>query len=316
MTDQSIPKRFVFELKRLTEYTDAAILDELRRVAAIVPDGPLLTALFERHSRVSKDTVSRRFGSFSKALEAAGLSDRCAARMGVRGATSRLIHQMTNEEILAALANLAQSLGKAELSVIDVEAHLPFSRHILRKRWGTSRAAFEAAGLSLCIAGRRYTDEECFDNMLAVWTHYGRPPQYREMGQPPSEVGGKAYMLRFGTWNKALAAFVERVNADPDEQTNPTIATDSSTAAEPVTATAAQENGRDKREISLGLRFRVLHRDRFKCVLCGDSPAVNLSCVLHVDHVVPWSKGGRTAINNLRSLCGSCNAGRGNRYED
>lgn len=99
------------------------------------------------------------------------MSDRCAEKMGVRGATSRLIHLMTNEEILAALTNLAHSLGKEELSVNDVEAHLPFGPHILRKRWGSSRAGFEAAGLSLSVSGRRYTDEECFDNMLTVWTH-------------------------------------------------------------------------------------------------------------------------------------------------
>ena len=55
MTDQPIPQPFVFELNRLTEYTDAAILDELRRVAAIVPDGPLLATLFQRHSRVSRE---------------------------------------------------------------------------------------------------------------------------------------------------------------------------------------------------------------------------------------------------------------------
>ena len=132
MINQSTPKPFVFELKRLTEYTDAAILDELRRVAGLLPEGPLLATLFERHSRVSRNVVARRFGSWSNALEAAGLSDRCAASMGMRGATSRLINQMTNEEILAALANLARTLGKDELSVTDVESHLPFGRGTLR----------------------------------------------------------------------------------------------------------------------------------------------------------------------------------------
>ena len=126
MTDQP----FVFELNRLAEYTDEAILEELRRVAAVVPAGPLTVAVFEWNARVGRNTVTRRFGSWGK--------------------------------------------------------------------------AFEAAGLSLSSLGRRYTDEECFDNLLAVWTYYGRPPQYLEMGKPPSKVGGKAYMKPFGTWNKAL----------------------------------------------------------------------------------------------------------------
>ncbi len=71
-----------------------------------------------------------------------------------------------NQEILAALANLARALGKTELTVSDVKAHLPFGPGTLRKRWGSSRAAFVAAGLSLSIAGQRYTDE---DALTTCW---------------------------------------------------------------------------------------------------------------------------------------------------
>jgi len=245
----------------------------------------------------------------------AGLSERWGEHLGSPGSVQAAIHRMNDNEILDSLRALADRLGKAELTVAEVEANLPFGGGTLRKRWGSSRAAFETAGLSVTNFGRRYTDEDCFNNMLEVWTHYGRPPQYREMGELPSVVGGKAYVKRFGTWNKALAAFVDRVNADPDYLPPEVVPTAKTTDAEqPLDAN--QDMGRDKREISLGLRFRVLHRDRFKCVLCGDSPPVNPICVLHVDHIVPWSKGGRTAIENLRSLCGPCNMGRGNRYND
>jgi len=61
-------------------------------------------------------------------------------------------------------------------------------------------------------------------------------------------------------------------------------------------------------------RFRILARDRFRCVLCGASPATDPSCVLHVDHIMPSSLGGPTERWNLRTLCASCNRGRGNRY--
>jgi 5-methylcytosine-specific restriction endonuclease McrA len=72
----------------------------------------------------------------------------------------------------------------------------------------------------------------------------------------------------------------------------------------------------DRRDPSIGLRFKVFQRDRFKCVLCGDHPARNAECVLHVDHLIPWSKGGKTRENNLRTLCATCNVGRGNRFTD
>ncbi|QQG37409.1 MAG: HNH endonuclease [Micavibrio aeruginosavorus] len=72
----------------------------------------------------------------------------------------------------------------------------------------------------------------------------------------------------------------------------------------------------DRRDIPRGLRFKVMHRDHFKCILCGDNPPATPGLVLHIDHIVPWSKGGKTEIENLRTLCAACNLGRGNRYND
>lgn len=306
-----------FELRRLAEYSDEAIVEELRRVATLVPDGAYLESDFERLGRVGRNTIRRRFGSWFKALHAAGLAHRSTNQIKARGghASSR----MSDDEILSMLRDLAVKLGRNTLTQSDVVQHLPFSDQILRKRWGTIRAAFEAAGLEATSLGRRYTDEECFDNMLTVWTHLGRPPMHKEMSEPPSTVGGKAYIRRFGTWNKALAAFAERVNKDGGAENE----LDFDAASVAVYAPAADDmhlplvrSPEETRDIRLGLRFRVLHRDHFKCVLCGDHPARNPECTLHVDHVIPWSKGGKTSEDNLRTLCATCNIGRGNRFVD
>lgn len=68
-----------------------------------------------------------------------------------------------------------------------------------------------------------------------------------------------------------------------------------------------------KRAIPLGLRYEVLERDGGRCLLCGRSPVDGIQ--LHVDHVIPWSKGGRTELSNLQTLCQECNLGKGNRSE-
>jgi len=60
------------------------------------------------------------------------------------------------------------------------------------------------------------------------------------------------------------------------------------------------------------VRYDVLKRDR-KCVLCGAAPEVDSAVRLHVDHIVPRSKGGSNDMSNLQVLCAECNLGKSNR---
>lgn len=66
--------------------------------------------------------------------------------------------------------------------------------------------------------------------------------------------------------------------------------------------------------VSTRTRFEIFKRDGFRCVYCGAAPT---STVLHVDHVVPKSKGGSDDPSNLVTSCQSCNGGKSNvRLED
>ena len=51
----------------------------------------------------------------------------------------------------------------------------------------------------------------------------------------------------------------------------------------------------------------VWRRDRGRCVRCESGKD------LHVDHIVPLSKGGGTIVRNLQLLCESCNLSKGDR---
>jgi hypothetical protein len=61
------------------------------------------------------------------------------------------------------------------------------------------------------------------------------------------------------------------------------------------------------------LRYDVMKRDGFRCVLCGRT--ANDGVKLHVDHILPVAKGGKTEKNNLRTLCEFCNLGKSAKYD-
>ncbi len=135
-------------------------------------------------------------------------------------------------------------------------------------------------------------------------------PTHDEMETPPSWVGSKAYSGRFGTWNKALQSFIDRVNTDNLAESEAGKETLQSPANSRLSVPECE-----KRDIRLGLRYAVLKRDRFRCVVCGRSPATHLGVILHVDHTIPFSKGGKMVFENLRTLCEDCNLGKGNKHE-
>lgn len=56
-----------------------------------------------------------------------------------------------------------------------------------------------------------------------------------------------------------------------------------------------------KKKSTTAFRIAVFERDAYRCVLCGDWRE------LQVDHRIPESKGGLTCLDNLQTLCGTCN---------
>ncbi len=46
-----------------------------------------------------------------------------------------------------------------------------------------------------------------------------------------------------------------------------------------------------------------------KCQNCG----VNLEGKFHMDHKIPFSKGGKTLLNNAQALCENCNLKKGSK---
>ena len=64
----------------------------------------------------------------------------------------------------------------------------------------------------------------------------------------------------------------------------------------------------NKARIPLNLRRRVLERDGYYCVYCDEDLR---DAEIHMDHVIPESKGGPTSYDNLQVTCRKCNLAKG-----
>lgn len=284
-----------FEPRGLLDRSDKAILDEVRRVAVLLAPQRLTVAQFDRHAKVGRTTLCRRFGSWRAALESAGLSH-------LYSPPARTC-SLSDEELIAELHRVTRTLEGRTPTRADIRRYATPGVSAYERRFGSIGAALRAAKLTPSGSARRYTDEECFENLLSLWTHYGRQPHHGELSHPPSIVGPKAYICRWGTWRRAIAAFLARVqSSDPQVVILP---------PPEVLSPPMRLQPEDRRDIPLSLRYRVLKRDSFACRLCGRSPATSLDCELHVDHIHPFSKGGKTTESNLRALCKECNLGKG-----
>ena len=51
-------------------------------------------------------------------------------------------------------------------------------------------------------------------------------------------------------------------------------------------------------------------RQNHRCAYCGEEFEFEQ---MQADHIVPWSKGGKTVSDNCQMLCVKCNLGKGNK---
>ena len=71
-------------------------------------------------------------------------------------------------------------------------------------------------------------------------------------------------------------------------------------------------NGNNKRcPIGSRLRHEVFKRDNYTCKECG---ATKEEITLHVDHIIPFSQGGTDELDNLQTLCETCNLSKSNKH--
>ncbi|MDD2660971.1 MAG: HNH endonuclease [Methylococcales bacterium] len=217
-----------------------------------------------------------------------------------------------DEELLEDLRRSAKALGRETITMAEYEGVGKTHPSTIQRRFGSWPKALKLAGLQPSRSKIGISNDELFENIKSLWINLGRQPRYGEVKAPSSLFSAGTYENRFGSWSMALVRFVEWVNSDSTDQPQESEEEQSTTD---ITTQNPPTKCRTRREISDRQRFRILVRDGFRCRACGASPLIQLGVELHVDHILPWSKGGETTDDNLESKCKQCNLGKGNAFD-
>lgn len=299
------------------ELTDGEILSDIKNTAEKLGLNYISISCYRKNGKYSQTAIQRHFGTWKSALSLAGLRT-------VRN-TSEL-KLITDEDYFEDLRRVAELIQKNTVPYDDYRRFGRYSAEHIFKRFGKWNHALELAGLcSTGFSKDKISQQECFDEIERMWVLLGRQPTSTDIiKRNISKYSIDTYKRRFGGWRNALVAFVEYIskNDDGDTDVDNMRIEDCThdirdsilpTRNEPPETRLKSENiHRTSRNINTRLRFIVMKRDNFKCCACGASPAKDPTIELHVDHIIPWSKGGETVIDNLQTLCSKCNLGKSN----
>jgi 5-methylcytosine-specific restriction endonuclease McrA len=285
-----------FELKPYNRNVpDEDFLSDLKRVALELKLDSLSGKEYDKNGKYHPSTLGRRFGSWTKALKLAGLQIRKNPKISA-------------DELLYDLKRVAGVLNKKSVTINEYNSLGKYDSSSLVRTFGSWFKALEKAGLEKTRT-LGVTNEEYFENLEEIWTKLGRQPNYAEIEKPFSKYCAGAYEHRFGSWHKALEAFIEYVNEG--ENIQPEKEEKIELPSEKLDIEIQSNKHKTNRNINWRLRFIVMKRDNFKCCKCGRSPATDPAIILHVDHKTAWANGGETVLENLETLCSKCNIGKG-----
>lgn len=293
------------------ELTDEEIIEDIKRVAQELEHDYISISTYRKCGQYSQTAIQGHFGTWKNALSIAGLRNE---------RTKSELKRIKNEDYYADLQRIAKQLNKDTVLYEEYRQYGKYAAEHVFSRFKTWDKALLAAGLQHTGLARSRIDEQTlFDELERIWTKLGRQPTSTDITKGNiSKYSLDTYKRRFGGWRNALKAFVEYINLDSSEEIDEEeLKENKINDKENISKTVNVEKPLQKKEhrtsrnINARMRFKILKRDNFKCCACGASPAKDPSVDLHVDHIIPWAKGGETVVDNLQTLCSKCNLGKG-----
>jgi len=300
--------------EQLARLTKDDFFRELERIWKLRGQRPTNTE-FRRESALGTAIYERLFVSWTKAVEAYCMAKgvQVQGQGGTRATKSILLNELKTVSAKSPGRSLTYDLYKSNGGT--------YSRKPFETMFGSWTKAVNAAG---CVSGRqaKYSNDQLFDEIQRLWERLERQPTSAEMREQ-GRMTDVCFHGRFGSWTNAIYAFCKdraavRSDEAPPSQTDsiPPLVEPSeerSTIAEPTAeeTTPCVVTRRTGRSVPKRLRFLVLQRDSFTCRYCGRSPKQH-GVTVEADHIIAWTKGGETIMDNLQTLCMDCNRGKSN----
>jgi hypothetical protein len=203
-----------FQATGLRGYDDAEILKEIRRVVVEEFGGtPPTSPAFDKSSaRVSRRTLRMKFGTYAKAMSAAGF-----AYTGITSAPSA-------ETLWDDLLRVLKASGGQEFSKTFYVRHGGVCRpkvliRVLGKNWSAvmgsigAKPKLRVVHLTQAALRRRtrasQTESDLFDEIKRIWEAIGRRPTLDEF-QSMTRVSERLAFRLFGSWIKTVEAYCQQ----------------------------------------------------------------------------------------------------------
>lgn len=213
--------------------------------------------------------------------------------------TLNKIHRnVKDDDLLNDVKDVCQKLGLKTITIDIYNQHGKYHASTLIRRFKSWFKVLEMCNLTATRSKINIPEKELFSNLERIWLQLGRQPKYKEICKPLSTYSVGTYEARFGSWYKALEAFIQYISRSPNK------------TEEKIETPKHTQRHSTKRIPSNRLKIQVLMRDGNRCRICGVECNDGLHNI-HFDHIKPWSKGGETILENLQVLCEKCNLAKG-----
>lgn len=305
-------RKIIIVDKQVEVKTEEQLFDQIKNIWNEIGRRPTYSEFREKANFGTK-IYERRYGSWTKAIEAF-----CSTNVDYQSSSKGIGFNATKDLLIQELKKIVQDNNLEILNQGDYEKYGgKYTIQTFYNHFGSWKAAKIAAGLKI---GRALPEKvDFFDELQRVWEQLGRQPLFGEM-KTLSKFSPKSYSLKFGGWTKAIYSFIEYMSNDTQENSqdeiNDTIIVESLSEKESEKSSGLNNENtniikmKTPRTVSTRLRFKVFMRDGFTCQYCGKTPQDGIK--LEADHVIAYSNGGETILENLKTACWACNNGKSN----